>query len=64
MWVLPIPRGRPRGAAQGATAQTCWDAERLDLGRVGKTPRVEKLCTEEARDSVLRDLAYRRSLKG
>jgi uncharacterized protein len=47
------------------TVQTCWDADRLDLGRVGKTPRVEKLCTEEARrDPVLRDLAYRRSLRG
>ena len=44
------------------TVQTCWDADRLDLGRVGKTPRVEKLCTEEARDPVLRDLAYQRSL--
>jgi uncharacterized protein len=37
---------------------------RLDLGRVGKTPRVEKLCTAEARDPVLRDQAYRRSLRG
>jgi hypothetical protein len=40
------------------------DRPGLDLGRVGKTPRVEKLCTEEARDPVLRDLAYRRCLKG
>jgi len=46
------------------TVQTCWDADRLDLGRVGKTPRVEKLCTEEARDPVLRELAYQRSLRG
>ena len=46
------------------TVQTCWDADRLDLGRVGKTPRVEKLCTAEARDPVLRDLAYQRSLRG
>ena len=46
------------------TVQTYWDADRLDLGRVGKTPRVEKLCTEEARDPVLRELAYQRSLRG
>jgi len=46
------------------TVQTCWDADRLDLGRVGMTPRVEKLCTEEVRDPVLCDLAYRRSLTG
>ena len=25
----------------------------LTLGRVGKTPRVERLCTEEARDPVM-----------
>jgi uncharacterized protein len=45
------------------TVQTCRDADRLDLGRVGQTPRVEKLCTEEARDPVFRDIAYRRSLR-
>ena len=32
------------------TVQTCWDADRLDLGRVGITPREEKLCTNGARD--------------
>ena len=32
------------------TVQTCWDADRLDLGRVGITPRKEKLCTDAARD--------------
>jgi uncharacterized protein len=33
--------------------QTCWDADRLDLGRVGIIPRPDRLCTEEARDPVL-----------
>jgi len=32
------------------TLQTCWDADRLDLGRVGIIPRPEKLCTNGARD--------------
>jgi uncharacterized protein len=32
------------------TLQTCWDADRLDLERVGITPRSEKLCTDGARD--------------
>jgi uncharacterized protein len=32
------------------TLQTCWDADRLDLGRVGIIPRPEKLCTDGARD--------------
>jgi uncharacterized protein len=31
------------------TIQTCWDADRLDLGRVGITPHPRYLCTEEAK---------------
>jgi uncharacterized protein len=31
------------------TVQTCWDSDRLDLGRVGITPHPSKLCTDEAR---------------
>lgn len=31
------------------TIQTCWDADRLDLGRVGITPDPRRLCTEVAR---------------
>ncbi len=31
------------------TVQTCWDADRLDLGRVGITPHPSRLCTEVAR---------------
>jgi uncharacterized protein len=27
------------------TIQTCWDADRLDLGRVGITPHPNRLCT-------------------
>jgi len=30
------------------TLQTCWDADRLDLGRVGITPDPKRLCTETA----------------
>ena len=45
------------------TVQTCWDADRLDLGRVGIVPRPDKLCTEQARNPVLLDLAYRRSVR-
>ncbi len=32
------------------TLQTCWDADRLDLGRVGITPEPELLCTDAARE--------------
>jgi uncharacterized protein len=31
------------------TIQTCWDADRLDLGRVGITPKAARLCTPAAR---------------
>ncbi len=31
------------------TVQTCWDADRLDLGRVGITPHPNRLCTEVAK---------------
>lgn len=33
------------------TIQTCWDADRLDLGRVGIMPHPSRLCTEIARRS-------------
>lgn len=32
------------------TLQACWDADRLDLGRVGITPDPRRLCTDAARD--------------
>lgn len=31
------------------TLQACWDADRLDLGRVGITPVPERLCTDAGR---------------
>jgi uncharacterized protein len=33
------------------TIQTCWDADRLDLGRVGIYPDPKRLCTEVAKRS-------------
>jgi uncharacterized protein len=41
------------------TVQTCWDADRLDLGRVGITPDPDRLCTSEARDHIA--VAFKRS---
>lgn len=46
------------------TVMTCWDADRLDLGRVGIPPHPRRLCTEAARDPALIEWAYRRSISG
>ncbi len=32
------------------TVQTCWDSDRLDLGRIGMTPDPRYLCTSAARE--------------
>lgn len=44
------------------TIQTCWDADRLDLGRVGTLPQARYLCTQTARDPILINTCYRRSI--
>lgn len=46
------------------TVMTCWDADRLDLGRVGMRPIPKYLSTKEARDERIIDWAYRRSRAG
>jgi uncharacterized protein len=38
-------------------AQICWDADRLDLGRVGIRPLPERLCTDAAREPAFFDRA-------
>jgi uncharacterized protein len=46
------------------TIQTCWDADRLDLGRVGITPVPSRLCTNAARrPEVLKWADVRASLR-
>ncbi len=44
------------------TVQTCWDSDRLDLGRVGIKPSPDRLCTEVAKRSQVIEQAYRRSI--
>lgn len=43
------------------TIQTCWDADRLDLGRCGITPSPKRLCTEIARRKHVIDWAHGRA---
>lgn len=51
-----------RGLIQAdLTVQTCWDSDRLDLGRVGYHPSPEKLCTAVARDPETIAWAFARS---
>ncbi len=46
------------------TVQTCWDADRLDLGRIGTRPDPRYLCTEAAKQKDIIDWAWRRSRNG
>jgi uncharacterized protein len=45
------------------TVMTCWDADRLDLGRVGIRPDPGRLCNEVARHPDLLLDAYERSVQ-
>ena len=44
------------------TVQTCWDADRLDLGRVGIRPHPKYLCTDEAKRPEILKSAFLRSI--
>ena len=46
------------------TVQICWDADRLDLGRIGIRPQADRLCTPAARDPALIEWAWQRSQGG
>jgi len=43
------------------TVQTCWDADRLDLGRIGVKPEARYLCTSVAREPAMIEWAFLRS---
>lgn len=45
------------------TVQTCWDADRLDLGRAGIVPHPSRLCTPQAKDPAIIEWAYKRSIR-
>ena len=42
------------------TVQTCWDADRLDLSRIGVRPKTRLLAERTGRERELLDLAWRR----
>ncbi len=43
------------------TVQACWDADRLDLNRVGILPEPERLCTDAAKSPDMLDWANARA---
>ncbi len=43
------------------TIKVCWDADRLDLGRVGIKPVPSRLCTNTAKSANVLAAAYQRS---
>lgn len=60
--LLAACSGHTAGLVTGdITVLTCWDADRLDLGRVGIMPRPERLGTAAARDPEIIAWAYARS---
>lgn len=53
-----------KGQTKGdVTVVTCWDADRLDLGRVGNRPSPYLLCTDFAKKRSTIRWAYCRSLR-
>lgn len=46
------------------TIQTCWDADRLDLGRVGIVPHPSRLCTAAANQKTTIDWSHGRAAFG
>ena len=55
--------GHSRGGLHAdLSVQVCWDADRLDIGRVGTYPNPDRLCTDAARDFQFMHDAYKRSV--
>ncbi|MBE0697206.1 MAG: hypothetical protein IH586_09805 [Anaerolineaceae bacterium] len=64
-WLVEAVKLHTYGKMQSSlTVMTCWDSDRLDLGRAGIYPAQKKLCTEAARDRATIEWAYERSLRG
>ena len=55
--------GHSEGAREAPLlVQVCWDADRLDLGRVGIRPEPRRLCTIPARDPAYLAFAWEWSI--
>ena len=60
-WLKDACKGHSEGGTRGPLPiQVCWDADRLDLARLGIRPSEHLLCTPTAKDPVLIDRVCRR----
>jgi len=58
-------RDHTKGFTEGdVTVRTCWDADRLDIGRADIRPDPARLCTEAARNPEVIAWGWRRSRNG
>jgi uncharacterized protein len=48
------------GVSRDPTIGCCWDADRLELSRLGRPPKARFLSTDAAQDPVLQDEAWNR----
>ena len=61
-WLVSACNGHSDGGLLAdITVQVCWDADRLDLSRVGIAPKARYLCTPQARDQGMIDRATGRA---
>ncbi len=64
-WLVMACHGHSDGHRDAPLAvQVCWDADRLDLGRIGIRPDPSRLCAAPARNPAMIERAWRWSLGG
>ena len=62
-WLMQACMGHSHGArTDNPTIATCWDADRLDLGRVGIRPDPRRMCTTAAGEQSYIEFAWAWSL--
>lgn len=65
LWLAEACRGHSDGGLRAnPTIQACWDADRLDLGRVGIRPDPRRLCTQVASNPARIEQAWRWATSG
>lgn len=65
LWLIQACEGHSGGGiAVNPTIAACWDADRLDLGRVGIRPDPRYLCTSAAADHAYIEFAWNWSRAG